>query len=128
MLLFLDDDPNRAAITYQRMSPEERQKTIWCQTVEETIVTLRDYKDELEVVMLDHDLGGQTYVNSKREDCGMEVIRYLEKYQNENPKEFEAFVDVNFIVHTYNTYAGHKMVERLQKLGINRVVYQPFGT
>lgn len=128
MLLFLDDDPRRAAVAYQRMSDSERERTIWCKTVEETIVTLRDYKDSLEVVMLDHDLGGQTYVNSKREDCGMEVIRYLEKCKRETPEEFKAFVDVNFVVHTYNTYAGHRMVERLQKLGIKRVVYQPFGT
>lgn len=125
MILFLDDDPNRAALTYQRMTEEEKNKTIWCQTAQETIKTLWDYKETLEQVYLDHDLGGDIYVNIKREDCGMEVVRHLEKWANE-PENFEPFLNINFTVHTWNEYAGNKMTERMSKLGL-KVKYIPFG-
>jgi hypothetical protein len=124
--LFLDDDPNRAALAYQRMTPEDQQHTIWCKTAEETIVTLKDYRHRLKKVMLDHDLGGETYVNVKREDCGMEVVRWLER-EARNEAAFQPFFRVEFIIHSWNTYAGPKMVERMKKLGL-RATYTPFGT
>lgn len=124
MILFLDDDPQRAVMAYDRMPEADRPKTIWCQTAEEAITTLRDY--ELERVHLDHDLGGETYVNTKREDCGMEVVRYLEKRAHKDPKWFEKFATTKFIIHSWNTHAGPLMVERLEKLGLN-VEYKPFG-
>ncbi len=126
MILFLDDSPERAAVTYQRMMPSIRDRVIWCRTVEETIKTLEDYRTVLEVVMLDHDLG-QEFVNSKREDCGMEVIRFLEKFEQNEPQKFESFIDMKFIIHTWNVPAGKIMVERLQKLGIKFVQHKPFG-
>lgn len=96
-------------------------------TVEETVTTLRDYKDVLEIVMLDHDLGGQHFVDCKRDDCGMEIIRWLEKYRFKDPEQFESFKDIRFVIHTHNLYAGKQMVERLQKLEISKVDYRPFG-
>jgi hypothetical protein len=126
MILFLDDDPHRAALAYQRMSETDRTETIWCQTAEEAIVTLNDYKSVLKKVMLDHDLGGEQYVNIKREDCGMEVVRWLER-NSQNDKEFQPFTEIEFIIHSHNPYAGPKMAERLQKLGLNTKL-QPFGT
>lgn len=126
MQLFLDDDPNRAALAYQRMTPEDQEKTIWCKTAEEAIITLRDYKHQLTKVMLDHDLGGEKYVNVKREDSGMEIVRWLER-QAKNEAAFRPFLSVEFIVHSYNSYAGPKMVERMRKLGLLSF-YIPFGT
>ena len=84
MILFMDDDPARAVLAYNRMKPEDRSKTIWCMTAKEAIITLQDYKDSLTAVMLDHDLEGESFVNSKREDCGMEVVRFLEKMNKNN--------------------------------------------
>ena len=123
MILFLDDDPNRAALAYQRMNEEDRNNTIWCQTAEEAIYTLKDYKEVLTQVYLDHDLGGQTYVHSAREDCGMEVIRFIEKLSAEDLAYFNG---TKFVVHTWNESAGPKMVERLHKLGLG-AEYKPFG-
>jgi len=128
MILFLDDNPNRAAVAYQRMLPSVRDRVIWCQTAEEAIKTLEDYRTVLELVMLDHDLGGEEFVNSKREDCGMEIIRFLEKYSHQEPEKFETFIDIKFIIHSWNKPAGLIMGERLQKLGIKYVKYQPFGS
>ena len=124
MILFLDDNPNRAANVYRRMNKKQRESTIWCQTVEETICTLKDYSYRLEVVMLDHDLNGEMYVNTAREDCGMEVVRYLERLSRDEEVKFKDFEKTEFIIHTYNRYAGMRMAQRLQKLGL-KSRYQP---
>ncbi len=126
MILFLDDSAQRAVLAYNRMSEEDRSNTIWCTTAEETIITLWDYRDQLSRVHLDHDLGGQQYVNTKREDCGMEVIRFLEKIHRTKPDEFAKLKDTEFVVHSWNNHAGPQMVERLKKIGLD-VKHIPFG-
>lgn len=126
MILFLDDSPERAVLAHERMPVADRSKTIWCQTAEEAIVTLWDYRDRLDAVHLDHDLGGQEYVNTKREDCGMEVVRYLEKMAHDKPEEFEKLKAAHFVIHSWNSHAGPIMVDRLSKIGLD-VEYKPFG-
>lgn len=121
MILFLDDDPNRAALAHQRWSKERRENTIWCTTAEEAILTLRDY--ELDEVHLDHDLGGRTYVNSLREDCGMEVVRWIECRSSD---EREKWSKTRFVIHSWNAPASIEMLQRLQKLGL-KVQRIPFG-
>lgn len=125
--LFLDDDPNRAAIAYQRMTKEDREATIWCQTVEEAIITLWDYRDTLTVVSLDHDLNGETYMNVANPLCGMEVVRWLEEKAVKEPAEFDKFKKMEFTIHSWNEYAAPKMFNRLTDLGL-KVKYRPFGT
>jgi hypothetical protein len=105
MILFLDDDLVS--------------NTIWATTTEEAITTLRDY--DIDEAHLDHDLGGETYVHSGREDCGMEVVRWIEKL--DNLKKFEKTL---FVCHSWNLDAGRKMMERLTKLGL-RATQLPFG-
>lgn len=122
LILFLDDSPERAAIAYQRMLSNVRDRVIWCATAEEAITTLKDYVDKLEVVMLDHDLGGYKYMNSKSEESGMEVIRFLEHFEDVGKLKKTIFV-----VHTHNIEAGKIMVERLKKLRIEKVIHSPFG-
>ena len=126
MILFLDDSAQRAVLAYERMPVADRSRTIWCATAEEAIVTLWDYRDQLTTVRLDHDLGGEEYVNTKREDCGMEVVRYLEKMSRDKPEEFEKLKQASFIVHSWNGHAAPIMVERLTKIGLD-VEYVPFG-
>lgn len=121
--LFLDDDPNRAAITYQRWPREKCDNTIWCSTVNTTILVLEDYGTELLEVYLDHDLGGETYVNSEREDSGMEVVRWLESLSKESLKAFEG---TTFICHSHNLRAGRNMTFRIRALGLHSKQI-PFG-
>jgi len=120
ILVFLDDDPGRAAIHYQRISEVDQQRTFWVQTVPETIEILIRYKDRLETVSLDHDLNGETYVHSGREDCGSEIVRWLEKH------DAKLYAHVKFIVHSHNEHSGPRMVERLRAAGYTSY-YSPFG-
>ena len=117
-VLFLDDSPERAALAYQRMPEEKRNRTIWAQTAQEAIDVLNEY--ELDEVYLDHDLGGTKFQDTRAENCGMEVVRFLEKNLTAKHKE------TKFIVHSHNIPAGKRMTERLLSIGLD-VKYIPFG-
>ena len=111
---------NRAAVAYQRATEERRSNTIWCKTAQEAIQTLQQF--ELEEAHLDHDLEGPYYMDSRHHNCGMEVVRWLEKNHALHPR----LGKIQYIVHSHNVRAAVKMVERLRVVGLN-VRYVPFG-
>jgi hypothetical protein len=117
-ILWLDDSPERAAIQYQRWPDEKRNRTIWAQTAQEAIDVLKEY--ELDEAYLDHDLGGTQFQDTRAENCGTEVVRWLEKNLDTKHKT------IKFIVHSHNIPAGKRMTERLMNLGLD-VKYIPFG-
>ena len=127
MILFLDDEPQRAVLAYNRMSVADRNDTMWCTTAEEAIEAIWSYRDVLKKVSLDHDLEGQEYMNTKREDCGMEVVRVLEKKAHKEPEEFKKLENTLFIIHSWNSHAAPIMQDRLSKLGLT-AVWVPFGS
>lgn len=120
MILVLEDDVNRVAVLHQRMNEEQRQKTLWTEFAHEAVEILKDYQPSLAMVYLDHDLGGNTYVNSAREDCGMEVVRFLEK---QDPEKYNG---CHFRIHSWNEGAANSMHRRLLKAGYD-TSYVPFG-
>ena len=69
---------------------------------------------------LDHDLGGEIYVDSGRPDCGMEVVRWLAA----EPRAHIA--QAMFIIHTHNATAAKSMLQSLLDHGY-QAVYRPFG-
>lgn len=120
--LILEDMPERAALMYQRMIERVRERTFWAQTAEEAIDILKNYRERLVLVSLDHDLGGRTYVPSEWEQTGMEVIRYLEK---QNPRDYD---HIEFFIHSFNIPAAVRMRERLLSAGYRTVYQKPFGS
>ena len=68
-ILFLDDDPTRG-VEFLTDNPD----AVWVETVADCIRALREPWDE---VHLDHDLGGEHFVDHDRDDCGMAVVRWL---------------------------------------------------
>jgi len=124
MILFLDDDPCRAALAYQRFKPTDREKTIWCSTVEEAICTLKDYKDLITFVSLGHDFGGKKYVHPAREDSGTEIVRFLEKLYKSG--ELGGLKNAYFRVHSWNIDAGNNMYKRLKGIKL-KTDFVPFG-
>jgi hypothetical protein len=111
-LLFLDDDPLRAEI-FLKENPE----AVWVTTVAECLDRLHQPWDE---VHLDHDLGGKRFVDSKDQDCGMEVIRWLCREPRPHLK------DSRFFVHTHHAAAGLLMVLQMHGCGY-RAEFRPFG-
>ena len=111
--LFLDDDPARAAV-FLAHHPD----AVWVQTTPECVAKLAERWDE---VHLDHDLGGETFVDPARPDCGMEVVRWLIAAPRRH------LARASFTVHSHNMMAAYEMVLRLQGAGF-RAEARPFGT
>ncbi|TXH08461.1 MAG: hypothetical protein E6R03_18155 [Hyphomicrobiaceae bacterium] len=109
-VFFLDDDPERTK-KFLETIPHAR-----CFSTAQSIIAELKEGVEIDFLFLDHDLGGKTFVDSKNEDCGMEVIRYLLA----NKRNIGIIV-----VHTCNTYAGTLMTERLEGAGY-LVAREPF--
>jgi hypothetical protein len=126
MILFLDKDPQRAVMAFNRMSVEDQNNTIWCRTAQEAITTFWDYREVLTEARLEHDLGDEPYSNTRSETCGMEVVRFLERKNIEESEEFEKLKKIRMVIHTYNDHAGPIMIERLRKLGF-KTESKPFG-
>jgi NAD+-processing family protein with receiver domain len=73
-LLFLDDYTER----YERMvqvCPE----AVHAKTAPEMIALLQS--TQWDVVCLDHDLGGEMFVDPSRSDCGMAVVRWMVEHR-----------------------------------------------
>lgn len=111
MILFLDDCPNRTR-TFRSSVPWAK-----CATTAQGMITLLSETETACMAFLDHDLGGEEFVDSGREDCGMEVVRWI--VQNKP--------DVGqFIVHSFNHDAAVEMEKKLRDAGYN-VVRVPFS-
>ena len=70
-VLFLDDNPDRTR-AFRSLVPYGT-----CTTTAQECIDEMQLEDEWDFVFLDHDLGGEVYVDSDREDCGMEVVRWI---------------------------------------------------
>ncbi len=121
VIIFLDDDPTRAALQFQRMNKHDQERTFWVQTVKETVDMFKDYRERLDIVSLGYDLNDKKYNHPSREDSGMEVIRWLEKQYS------ASYSHVRFIIHSWNLSMGIKMAARLREKGY-KVILVPFGS
>ena len=113
-ILFLDDDPIRTeAFTHALRGMPCTITPVATATA--CIMALR--AGTFDLVCLDHDLGGEVFVSSGREDCGMEVVRHLVQERH----------DVGaIIVHSFNGVAAREMEARLREAGYS-VTRQLFG-
>jgi hypothetical protein len=126
MILFLDPDPKRAVLAFQRMNEVDQSNTIWCKTYLEAQTTIWNYRNVLTEVRLEHDLGEHAYMNTRSEESGMELVRYLENLSAHYSPEFQALKKIHWTVHTHNDHAGPIMVDRMIKIGLT-VEWLPFG-
>jgi len=110
--LFLDDDPARAEVFLA-----EHPDAVWVQTAPDCVARLAETWDE---VHLDHDLGGEHYVDPGREDCGMEVVRWLIREPRKHLRR------ARFVVHSHNMVAACVMAMEIRAMGY-RVEARPFG-
>ena len=98
--LFLDDDKERI----KKIKASVPYTITVVTTAEDCIKKLQE--EEWDLIFLDHDLGGETYVDSNRKDCGMEVVRWIAANEP---------IIRNIIVHTHYGEAGETMVQILKK-------------
>jgi CheY-like chemotaxis protein len=116
-ILFLDDNPARQRWAARelgignRLTPavtaEDAIGYLWSTTAEGLGI---EANPPFDLVHLDHDLGDETFVDSSRPDCGMEVVRWIVANRPTIGR---------IVVHTMNTPAGHAMVRALREAGYN---------
>ena len=109
-ILILEDNAGRIAY-FRRLYP----KASIIETAQETIDALRGF--DWDYLSLDHDLGGENFVDSSRLDCGMEVVRWLVEHHQKG---------INITVHTANKRAADLMSSALESAGYTVTKY-PFG-
>lgn len=119
-ILFLDDRSKRIHAALEKYTGHDL--TI-VTTVKECIEKISNANAEWDVISLDHDLNYESFVNSDRPDCGMEVVRFLVIRGNFLSQKFKR---TNFILHTSNALAGFTMKGALKKAGFDRVSYERF--
>lgn len=103
-IIFLDDAHQRW-YKFQSKIPQ----AVRAETAEECIRLIRD-SAKIDWLFLDHDLGGEAYVDSSREDCGMEVVRFL-------CKDNLTKTISNIVVHSHNVVAAEEMYNKLKDAG-----------
>jgi hypothetical protein len=111
-ILFLDDNPVRAVEFLT-----DNADAVWVETVADCIRALHEPWDE---VHLDHDLGGEHFVDHDRDDCGMAVVRWLCEERRPHLRS------TRFIIHTHNPGAALAMRFQLEAMGYS-VHEQRFG-
>lgn len=118
MLLWLDRDPNRAALAYSRFSAEKKNSTIWCTQVAEALDVLKNY--DVTEVHMGHRLSAEEVIGPCS-NCTMQLVNWLVKRRSPKLK------GIRFTVHTHNRKAGQRMTDRLNAAGYS-CRYVPFGT
>jgi len=112
-VLFLDDNPARTKVflTYYPHAD----------TVDTAVDCIKAMQQKpYDVVFLDHDLGGESFVDPLRDDCGMAVVRWIT-----DPLKFTDPVSV-YVVHSHNHRAAETMAELLEKKGRASVILREF--
>jgi CheY-like chemotaxis protein len=113
-ILLLEDDYERVEHFRKRVDELNERNNVKCElvhveTADNCIKELENVQDNpgerFHVILLDHDLGGEIYVDINNKNTGSEVARWI----NKNPtKTNSAFV----ITHTFNP-AGAKNITGL---------------
>lgn len=107
MILFLDDDKYRTK-RFKSVIPS----AFTAETADQMVALLSKITDAepAESVFLDHDLGGEVYVDSSLPNTGMEVVRWIVA----NKPAIN-----QIIVHSLNHSAASRMVSHLKEQGYN---------
>ena len=106
-IFLLEDDPNRVAGFEIAAQGAELTHAI---SVEEA---RRKWNPPYDVVLLDHDLGGETFVDSKEENTGAEFLR--------TPGVIEGMRGALIVVHSYNPSGAEHMVRQVWDGGVYTV-------
>jgi hypothetical protein len=112
-IFILEDDHNRIDWFNYYLSDFD---LIICETYQDAI---EKYHGDFDLLMLDHDLGGEIFVDSfEREDTGAGFCRWLVSHY---PK------DVPVIIHSHNIIGAEIMEETLRDECFTNVLKIPFG-
>ena len=102
-ILVLDDDPRdyRVSAYMDRFADNFPDATIvYVKTADECLGQM--FLTDFDLVLLDHDLNGETFVDSDRCDCGAEVARWWNSGGNKS-------IGASVVVHSKNVAGANVM-------------------
>lgn len=102
-VFILEDDPRR--MTYFRETYGDDQ-VIWIEEAQEAMDYLKDNYESLDRIYLDHDLGGEQYVDSSVFNTGYTVAKFMSE-------ELNVTSFSNVTIHSMNHEAAKKMEKLL---------------
>jgi CheY-like chemotaxis protein len=119
-VLLLEDDPLRIE-WFEKMntSADTLKVTV---TADECIKALTDKQaaeEGFDLILLDHDLGGQVFVQETEYNTGSTVVGWL----IENKEHWQ---NTKILVHSMNPVAGESMANRLNDAGFTDIRRHPF--
>ena len=101
-VIFLDDSSSRQCVM-KSMLP----CIVQTETADETIEEIQK-NPTVDYLFLDHDLGGQVYVDSNEHNTGMTVAKWIVEHKEE--------VDIGYvIVHSFNPAGAMNMYNELKR-------------
>ena len=76
-------------------------------------------ENKYDTIFLDHDLGGQVYVNSNEPNTGYQVAKMIHTTKNK---------DAEIIIHSWNSVGAENMYEVLLQTDCRNTVLAKFGS
>lgn len=108
-ILILEDDPNRVVLFKKHLCAYT---VYYTDTVDGAVELLKEHED-FDIYFLDHDLGGEVYVDSMEKNTGFQFAKILSKRKTRSP----------IIIHSMNPIGAENMAQELR----NKKVYKlPF--
>jgi CheY-like chemotaxis protein len=113
-VLVLEDDPNRIRTFRFKFDPSF--EVMYVTTAQGGIDLLGIH--QFDAIFLDHDLGGEQFVDTENTNTGSEVVRWLRVHGTRN--------DPYLVIHSLNFPASKNMHADLLSAGFNFVYRIPF--
>jgi hypothetical protein len=110
----LDDDEARFNMIWL-FALRHGWEIVWRETADAAILELSMENPGFDLILLDHDLGGQTYVESGP-GTGQEVADWLARYRY-SPQFFHRVPQPRVVVHSWNPDGGKRMFNTLTDAG-----------
>jgi response regulator of citrate/malate metabolism len=106
-VFILEDDPNRMKTLRGVLISHE---IVWSDTVDKA-KELFDKEKPFDLILLDHDLGGEIFVDSELPNTGFQFVKFLAENK-------EAINNAQIILHTMNRPGAERMHHHLKDNGI----------
>lgn len=111
-IFILEDDINRVRVFADRLG---RQHTlVFADTAQKAIEIIQGETEggqSFDVMFLDHDLGGEIYVDTEKENTGSGLARWMEGYE----AVYTLIGQPVIVIHSLNPAGVHYMAETLKK-------------
>ena len=83
-------------------------------------------RNHYDMAFLDHDLGGEIFVDPERDDTGSGVCRRIASWINMDTQKH--LLNTSFIIHSMNPIGARNMENILKDAGCRFVKWIPFST